>query len=175
MKALQFEARVALAGRLLRLAAAQVTASTDGGRALHSSGKMGETPRDGWPTFSTTSTFPTASTRSGSIWRAPPARWSRGASTSIGGRYVGSGRARRAHRRSIRKVPDAGRLRQAEHGAVREALDRTGPRPKEAPGASGVRDVAKTRRSPAGRNRASCWSTRGRFQLHFAPRFPIAP
>jgi len=26
----------------------EVTASTDGGRALHSSGRMGETPRDGW-------------------------------------------------------------------------------------------------------------------------------
>jgi len=42
---------------------------------------------------------------------------------------------------SIRKGPDAGRLRQARARCIREALDRTGPRPTEAPGASGVRDA----------------------------------
>jgi len=118
----------------------EVTASADGGRALHSSGRMGETPRDGWRDVLYNFDLPDGVNavrpgephpRAGVLAHRP---------RSAGG-TSGRVRARRAHRRSIRKGPDAGRLRQARARYIREALDRTGPRPTEAPGASGVRDA----------------------------------
>src|SRR5882762_4100903 len=118
----------------------EVTASADGGRALHSSGRMGETPRDGWRDVLYNFDLPDGVNavrpgephpRAGVLAHRP---------RSAGG-TSGRVRARRAHRRSIRKGPDAGRLRQARARCIREALDRTGPRPTEAPGASGVRDA----------------------------------